>query len=122
MGAYGVVVGVLVLAVDWATFVAASAAGLPTIPANLLGRLLGACLGYFLNGMYTFRDEGGARLGWRRFARYGATWCAMAALSSVAVYAVDRNVGLHAAWLVKPAADAALAALVFLVSRHWIYK
>src|SRR5690606_8590592 len=59
-------IGILQLLVDWALFVAATALGLHAVPANLLGRISGAALGFWLNGRYTFACEDGARLGWAR--------------------------------------------------------
>ena len=118
---YGLV-GVVVLLVDWGTFVSASGMGVATVPANLTGRVVGACLGFWLNGIHTFRDVDGARLGWRRIARYVGTWCVLSALSSVAVLLVDQNISLAAAWLAKPAVDGLLAAVAFVVSRQWIYS
>lgn len=118
---YGLV-GAIVLLVDWGTFVALSALGLGTVLANLSGRLIGAGVGFWLNGRHTFRGVDGARLGWARFSRYAATWCVLSVVSSLALLMVDRYVGLGAAWLAKPAIDATLAAIAFLVSRHWVYS
>ena len=43
-----VAIGVMQLLLDWLVFVAATAAGLPAIPGNLLGRTSGALLGFWL--------------------------------------------------------------------------
>lgn len=118
---YGVV-GAVQLAVDWAVFVAGSAIGVPAIPANVAGRLSGACLGFYLNGVFTFSTEAGGRLGWQRFRRYAVTWGLLTLVSSVAVYAIDRSAGLGWAWVAKPAVDIGLAGLAFLASRCWIYR
>lgn len=118
---YGLI-GILALCVDWGTFVAATAAGAATIPANLAARLTGACVAYLLNGMITFRDADGARLGWKRFGRYAFTWVVLTAISSLAMQATRQAVGLEGAWLVKPAVEAVLAGVAFLVYRCWIYR
>lgn len=118
---YGLV-GVVQILLDWATFVALSALGVLTIPANLGGRLAGASLGFWLNGVFTFSHETGSRLGWRRLWRYALTWGAMACMSTVAMYLVDHYAGLKWAWMAKPVVDGFLAVLAFLASRHWIYK
>ena len=62
--AYGLAGG-LALLLDWATFVALTWLGIPILPANVLARLAGAMLAYVLNGVFTFRDAQGSKLGWR---------------------------------------------------------
>lgn len=118
---YGVV-GVLQLVVDWMCFVALTGMGLATVPANVVGRVVGAGLGFWLNGAFTFRDGGRARLGWRALLRFTVSWLVMTVLSTAAVAGIDRYAGLGAAWLLKPAVDALLALLGFVASRHWIYR
>lgn len=118
---YGVV-GAVQLLVDWAMFVSISALGVPAVPANIAGRLSGACLGYYLNGVFTFRTEAGVRLGWWRFRRYAATWGLLTLISSAAMHAIDRSAGLGWAWTAKPVVDVALAAVAFVLSRVWIYR
>ena len=104
------------------TFVALTWLGMPAIPANVLARLCGALLAYLLNGVFTFRDAEGSKLGWRRFGRYVATWCVMTLASTLAIQAIEQGAGLQWAWLAKPAVEAALAAVTFVVYRVWIYK
>ena len=119
--AYGLAGG-LALGLDWATFVALTWLGMPAIPANVLGRLAGALLAYLLNGVITFRDAGGSKLGWRRFGRYVATWCVMTFASTLAIQGVEQGAGLGWAWLAKPVVEAFLAALTFVIYRAWIYR
>jgi putative flippase GtrA len=116
-------VGLAQLLVDWASFVTLTSLGVAVAPANLAARVGGACLGFWGNGRFSFAAPDGApRLGGRRFARYLLFWLAMTALSTLAVTALDDARGLHAAWLGKPLADAALAALGFAASIYWIYR
>ena len=49
-----VLVGLAQLVLDSAVFVASTAAGVPVPAGNVAGRVAGACLGYVLNGRYTF--------------------------------------------------------------------
>lgn len=119
--AYGLAGG-LALLLDWACFVALTWLGMPAIPANVLARLAGAMLAYLLNGMFTFRDGEGSKLGWRRFGRYAATWCVMTLASTWAIQAIEQAAGLQWAWLAKPAVEGVLAAMTFVVYRYWIYK
>lgn len=118
---YGAV-GLLQLLVDWLCFVGLTALGLAVVPANLAGRIVGALLGFWLNGVVTFRDSAGSRLGWHRLRRFALSWAVMSLLSTAGVYLVDDIVGLRWAWLAKPVLDAGLAGLGFLASRYWIYR
>lgn len=119
--AYGVI-GVLQFLLDWLIYVILTQFGLHVVAANLLARAGGASAGFALNGVFTFRDRDGARLGWRRFSRFAVTWLLMALLSTLALWLIDRQFGLQVSWFAKPAVDAALAVLGFLLSRHWIYR
>ena len=66
---YGVV-GLIQLVVDWALFVALTALAMPVAAGNLLARIGGACLGFWLNGRYTFADAGGSRASGRALRRF----------------------------------------------------
>lgn len=118
---YGLV-GVLALVVDWGCFVTLTWFGIATVPANLLARLSGAGIAYLLNGMFTFRDHAGSRLGWRRFARFSTAWIVLTAASTLVMQAVQANAGLQWAWLAKPVIEVVLAGISFLAYRYWIYK
>jgi putative flippase GtrA len=115
------IVGLLQLLVDWAIFVALSAAGVPVEPANVLGRISGAALGFWLNGRFTFAGTDTA-VGRRQFFRFVLMWVATTAVSTWAVGHVEENVGLKWAWLAKPAIDLTLSAAGFVLSRHWVYR
>ncbi len=114
-------IGLLQLLVDWAIFVALSALGMAVEPANVVGRISGAMLGFWLNGRFTFAGEDTA-LGHRQFLRFVAMWLMTTAVSTWAVGHIDDTVGLQWAWLAKPAIDLALSAAGFLLSRHWVYR
>lgn len=118
---YGLV-GVLALLLDWSCFVALTWCGIATVPANLIARVSGAGIAYLLNGMFTFRDGEGSRLGWRRFARFAVAWTLLTAASTLAMQAIQAQAGLQWAWLGKPVVEVALAGISFLAYRHWIYK
>jgi hypothetical protein len=49
-------------------------------------------------------------------------WLAMTALSTLLIDRIDNHLGLQWAWLAKPAVEAALGLLGFMISRHWVYK
>src|SRR4249919_269112 len=106
------IVGVLQLALDSAMFIGLSAVGVAIIPANVAGRLAGASLGFWLNGRYTFAEAGRARLSGQHLRRFVIAWSLLTVLSTALLYAVDARVGLHLAWLAKPAVEALNAAKI----------
>ena len=116
------VIGVLQLALDSTVFIALSAAGVPVIPANIAGRLAGASLGYWLNGRYTFADQGKPRLSGRHLGRFVVAWSLLTALSSALLYMIEARSNLHMAWLAKPLLEAFNAAIGFVVWRQWVYR
>lgn len=114
--------GLMQLLLDWLVFVAATAAGLPPVPGNLLGRGSGALLGFWLNGRYTFPRDDGRRHGWRHFARFLALWLLMTAASSGLLAWTTDTLGLQMAWLAKPLVEGGLAVLNFFLLRHVVYR
>ena len=120
-GAY-LVIGLLQLLLDWLVFVATTAVGVPVAPANVIGRLAGMLLGFWLNGRYTFANAGHKRLGWSRFARFFGVWTLMTLASTLLVAAAHHALGLQYAWLAKPLVEAALAAVSFLLMRYVVYR
>ena len=119
---YGAVGGLQLLA-DWLCFIALTAMGVAVIPSNLAGRVLGASMGFWLNGRFTFAAKGAPpRLGRGRLLRFGVFWLAMTALSTAAVQQLDALQGLQGAWLGKPLVDAGLAAMSFVAAKYWIYR
>lgn len=116
------VIGGIQLCADWCCFVVLTYAGLGVVPANLCARVLGATLGFWLNGRFTFAGDGNHRLGATRAWKFAASWCLMSVLSTAGVWFVERGVSLAAARLAKPVIDAFLAGLGFLASKLWIYR
>ncbi|HEX5755691.1 MAG TPA: GtrA family protein [Arenimonas sp.] len=113
--------GVQVL-LDTTIFIATTALGAPVAAANLLGRVSGAALGYWLNGRYTFATGGSHALGRRALQRFIIAWLALTALSTVMLAAIAHQASLSWAWIAKPAVEALIAGLGFLVWRHWVYR
>nr|MBP6627127.1 GtrA family protein [Arenimonas sp.] len=118
---YALVGGAQLLA-DWLLFVLLTGLGLGVVPGNLLARMAGASLGYWLNGRYTFARDGQPRLGAGPLGRFVVLWLLTTSASTLAMHALDQSQGLHAAWLGKPLVDAALAAAGFLASKYWVYR
>jgi putative flippase GtrA len=118
---YGIAGGMALL-VDWASFVALTSVDFSTSLANLLARLSGAGIAYWLNGAVTFKDAEGSRLGWCRFGRFAIVWAVLTVVSTLAIRTIELGAGLHWAWLAKPLVEVALASISFLAYRAWIYK
>ena len=87
-----------------------------------LGRISGATLGFWLNGRFTFAQQGDARLGWQRFARFAVMWLALTVISTWLLSATVDLVGLRQAWLAKPLVEGGLAIVSFFVGRHVVYR
>ena len=121
-GSQYIAIGLLQLLLDWGVFVAASALGIAAAPSNLLGRISGALVGFWLNGRYTFSLQGQQRHGWRRFARFLALWLAMTLISTVLVSYTASHLGLRMAWLGKPLVEGGLALMTFFLLRHLVYR
>jgi len=120
-GSY-LIIGLVQLALDWAVFVAATALGMPVTPANLLGRVCGMLLGFWLNGRFTFAQDGQHRLGWPRFVRFALLWALLTAISTALLTLAADQLGLRYAWLAKPLVEGGLAGLSFLLMRTFVFR
>jgi putative flippase GtrA len=120
MARYGLV-GLAQLGLEWLSFVALTLLAVPVSPANVLARVAGASLGYWMNGRFTFSSDG-ATLGRRALFRFCVSWGVMTILGTVAVTWLEHAGGLRAAWMGKPLVDIALAGGGFLASKFWIYR
>ncbi|HEU0153631.1 MAG TPA: GtrA family protein [Arenimonas sp.] len=115
-------VGGAQLLLDSAVFIGLTALGLPLVLGNVLGRVAGASLGYWLNGRYTFARGGEPQLQRRHLWRFLVAWSALTALSTALLAAVEASAGLSVSWLAKPLVEALMAAIGFMVWRHWVYR
>lgn len=115
-------VGLVQVALDSTVFVAATHLGMAVAWGNIAGRVAGAGLGFWLNGRYTFAENGRSRVNRQALLRFGILWLATTVASTWAVSWLAAYLGLGWAWLGKPAVEAVLALAGFLVSRHWIYR
>lgn len=114
-------VGGLQWLVDWGVMVGLSHLGMAVEPANIIGRISGAILGYWLNGKLTFAGEDTA-IGRTQLQRFLLMWLCTTALSTWAMASIDDWFGLKWAWLAKPAVEFVLGVIGFVLSRHWVYK
>ncbi len=115
-------VGLAQLALDAGLFSLIHALTGATVVANLSGRVCGAVLGYFLNGTVTFSEQGERKLGLARLSRFVVLWLAMTTLSTLGVMTVEWLGGSRAVYLGKPVVELILAALGFVISKHWVYR
>ena len=120
LGSY-TVVGLVQLAVDWGITVLLSHWGLRIGAANVIGRVSGALLGYWLNGRYTFSGEQHT-LGRQQFLRYVLWWLFATVLSTVAIELIDDYLGRKWAWLAKPLVEGCIALLSFVMARQWVFR
>lgn len=118
-----IVIGIIQLGVDWLTFVLLTWYGMPVGAANITSRIVGAVLGFQLNASITFRSPQ-HRLPQRarQAVRFLAGWTTTTALSTLAVWALEGEFGLHVVWIGKILVDGMLAVIGFLLSRYWIFR
>jgi putative flippase GtrA len=107
--------------VDCGVMVGLSHLGLNVELANVMGRISGAALGFWLNGRITFASED-TTVGRRQLLRFVLLWLCTTAVSTWAIGSIETAGGLQWAWAAKPAVELVLAGMSFLVSRHWVYR
>ena len=120
LGGYAAV-GALQWGIEYAVMLVLSQWVMPVAPANVIGRICSAAVGFWLNGTWTFAGEG-RRMGRRALRRFLLAWLALTIVNTAAVNAIDHSAGLRAAQALKPAVDVLCAGLGFLLSRYWIYS
>ena len=115
-------VGAIQLCVDWLTFIILTQLGVITGPANIVARITGAALGFWMNGRWTFNTGDRRSLNFRQLVRFLVSWSLTTLISTAIVTVAAHTDGIHAAWIVKPVGDLALAAVGFAISKYWIYR
>jgi len=120
LGGYAAI-GLAQWLVEYGLMVALSQWVMPVEPANVIGRIAGAMLGFWLNGKWTFAGED-THVGRHAAARFVAMWLGLTVLNTWIVAHLDDVLGLRMAQLLKPGADLLTGGIGFLLSRHWVYK
>ena len=120
-GRHYLLIGGLQWLVDWGVMVALSHFGMLVELANVIGRISGALLGYWLNGKLTFAGDDTA-IGRTQLFRFILMWLGTTAVSTWSMGQIDDLAGLKWAWLAKPGVEVVLGAIGFFLSRHWVYK
>lgn len=113
--------GGLQLVLDSAVTIGLSRAGIALGLANVIGRVCGAMLGFWLNGRFTFR-RAGSRLGRAELVRFLIAWLLLTAASTLGLGLIASSLSLQTAWFAKPLVEAILAVASFFISRHWVYR
>lgn len=114
-------IGLLQWVVEYGLMLALSEWVMPVAPANVIGRIFGAALGFWLNGKWTFAGDD-THVGRRAFVRFVLMWLALTVLNTWIVHAIDAHFGLRMAQMLKPLADITSGLLGFVLSRHWVYN
>jgi putative flippase GtrA len=117
---YAIIGGIQWL-VDWGVMVGLTHLGMAVEPANVIGRISGALLGFWLNGRVTFAGEH-TEVGRTQLQRFVLMWLCTTAASTWAMGGIDDWFGLKWAWLAKPGVELVLGAIGFVLSRHWVYR
>lgn len=120
-GKHYLLIGGIQWLVDWGVMVGLSHLGMAVEPANIVGRISGALLGYWLNGKLTFAGDDTA-VGRTQLQRFVMMWLCTTAISTWSMGTIDDYLGLTWAWLAKPGVELVLGVVGFLLSRHWVYK
>lgn len=120
-GRHYLLIGILQWLLDWSVMVGLTHAGMAIEPANVIGRVSGALLGFWLNGRITFAGDH-HRMGRKQFLRFLLMWLATTTISTWAMGSIDDWFGLRWAWAAKPAVEIVLGVIGFVLSRHWIYR
>ncbi len=120
-GRHYLLIGGVQWLVDWGVMVVLSHYGLRIGVANVVGRISGALLGFWLNGKITFAGDE-HKVGRTQLQRFLLMWVVMTVTSTVAIEAIDDVLGRRRAWLAKPLVEIALGVIGFIGSRQWVYR
>lgn len=114
-------IGLVQWVVEYGLMLALSEWVMAVAPANVIGRVCGAMLGFWLNGKWTFAGDD-THVGRRALRRFVLMWIGLTVINTWAVHLIDAHFGLRMAQLLKPAVDLSSGAIGFLLSRHWVYN
>ena len=118
-GGYAVV-GIVQWLVEYGIMVALSAWLMPVEPANIIGRICGAMLGFWLNGRFVFKGDGRS-IDRASFLRFALMWVALTGLNTWILDWIDDHHGLRTTWATKPLVDILTGLIGFWLSRRWVY-
>ena len=119
IGGYAVV-GLVQWLVEYGLMVGLRAWLMPVEPANVIGRLCGALLGYWFNGRFTFKGQG-RKVDRIAFLRFALMWVALTTVNTLILDWIEDHHGLRTTWAGKPAVDLFTGLIGFVLSRYWVY-
>ena len=114
--------GVIQFGLDTAIFTGLTWLGVSVAVANILSRGSGACVGYYINGRFTFQKKMDRHV----FLKFVLYWGGMTLLSTALIYLFEHlladysSVKLMA--LTKIVVEILLFFLSFLIAKIWVYK
>lgn len=120
LGGYAAI-GLLQWVVEYGLMLALSEWVMAVEPANVIGRICGAALGFWLNGKWTFAGDD-THVGRRALLRFVLMWIGLTVLNTWIIHIIDDRLGLRMAQLLKPGADLCSGLIGFVLSRHWVYN
>ncbi|BEB08670.1 GtrA family protein [Escherichia coli] len=114
--------GVIQFGLDTIIFTFLTSVGLSVVLANVFSRGLAACVGYYINGRYTFRKKVDRYV----FLKFVVYWSGMTLLSTLLIYMIEyfllstSSIKLMA--LTKVVVEIFLFFISFLIAKIWVYK
>ncbi len=115
-------VGLGQIAFDSALFALLFALGVDAAIANIVSRVAGIPLNFYLHGRFTFAGPQGAPLGTRRFSRYVVLWGLLTLASTALIAFADQTLPSRWVYFAKPVIELGLATVSFAVARQWVYR
>lgn len=114
--------GVVQFGLDTALFTGLTWLGVSVALANILSRGSAACLGYYINGRFTFQRKMDKYV----FLKFVVYWAGMTVLSTALIYLFEHylitasSVKLMA--MTKVFVEILLFFVSFLIAKIWVYK
>lgn len=116
------IVGVVQVIIDTGVLIGMTSLGMALILANIVGRVAGASVGFFLNGTATFSHQTQQQLHGTHVARFITSWIVLTLVSTLLLYLLHKRLSLQFVWVAKPAIEIFLASISFFISKFWVYK
>ncbi|BEE16926.1 membrane protein [Aeromonas enteropelogenes] len=114
--------GAIQFCADGTIFLIITYFGIGITPANFISRALAACLGYYINGRFTFERKMNKII----FFKFVLYWCLMTSLSTILIYLCNIFLSEYEMNYSMAASKVVVEVLLFFVSyiiaKVWVYK